>query len=180
LAVSHPRPSHLLGKHDLSIQQAGVSFTMIKMISGEQSEPPRQHMSSPSNSNLTPLSLPCSPDLTYLRQASLRPLRRRSPPSMKTTSNRQRSTEHLTVTADPRVVNCFRSSHQQLIHTLRAMLTAIRKDAVRLRRTTARPKETCNSPAPSPNQYILTTQVHLWLGLHKTRPPPKQSILNTV
>jgi hypothetical protein len=84
----------------------------------ERSAPPRRRKSPP--------AIPTSPSALFPRshisQASFPTShQRRSPPSMRTTSNRRH--QCLTVTADPRVVNCLWSDHQQSIHTLHTTLT---------------------------------------------------------
>src|SRR6266568_2616040 len=118
-AVPSSRSSPSIKKCYPPFERAGGSFTMIKHLRGASSEPPS---ATPSNSDLTPLSL--VPPVSHIFQVgSPTSRRRRSPPSMRTTSDRRRSIERLTVTADPRVVNRFWLGHQQSIHTLRPTLT---------------------------------------------------------
>ena len=61
---------------------------------------------------------PCIPISHVTSQLSLFLWKQRSRPSVRTTSSRHHLKGGHTATADPRVVNCNRLGHQQVIHTL--------------------------------------------------------------
>jgi hypothetical protein len=79
---------------------------------------------------------------------------------MRTTSDRRHYTERLTVTADPRVVDCVRSDHRQSIHTLHTMLTLSRVEVLDFVRTTDHERPATARPSSLPNQYVLTAQAY--------------------
>jgi hypothetical protein len=107
----------------------------------------------------SPLSALSPRSHIYLRQVALRPDDVDRPPSMRTTSNRRRSTEHLTITADPRVVKlCPVWPSAINPHPFTPDANTLRSGGIRLvgRQTT---DWSANAqPFVLPNQYILTVQ----------------------
>jgi hypothetical protein len=92
----------------------------------------------------------------------------RSPPSVRTTSDRRHPVKDRTVAADPRAVSCTNGfGHRQAIHILLHRGLSSHKDRVRLDRHFD-PQSSCQATPPRSStprdSSVSESQIHLWFG----------------